>query len=500
MISFRKSTVSIFRQKISFTLIATLSFALGNNVNGKSLPNSHKPATEVENSSDWTIMIYMQARSNLASFASQNMQEIASVGVNKKNNIVIQWEQPDQPGISRYQLKGNKIFEAFSDPQATNNFSPGDRLCDFVKWSTKNYRSKHYALILWNHGLGALDPVWGRSDFARMISYHTNEGEETRININGAVHSSTLPLAPSYDELITSTFTRPEAEQAHRGILFDFQNRVYMTHSELANALEKISPYLPNHKLDILGFDACYMAMTEVAYLVKDYARIMVGSQEVELARGWYYKNFLTQLKNKSLSPEELARAIVDAHGRLYQGKTHLYSLSALHLEHASDLKENLDTLVESLEKGISSHGNKLKKVISKARKHSLEFSMPTFIDLHSFYSELLGGLNTSNFSKNAAQKSTVRRKQIPAHLQKRPQPNTSEQDHHIAHIKELLAEGISLLERAILHKTASTHLKRSHGLSIYFPSWNFEQSYLTNSFSQQSRWPTFLKTMVKTP
>ena len=49
-------------------------------------------------------------------------------------------------------------------------------------------------------------------------------------------------------------------------------------------------------KLDVLGLDACLMAMGEVGYQSKGSASFMIGSEQTEPAEGWPYTAVLGEL------------------------------------------------------------------------------------------------------------------------------------------------------------------------------------------------------------
>ena len=52
--------------------------------------------------------------------------------------------------------------------------------------------------------------------------------------------------------------------------------------------------------LNLIGFDACLMAMVENAYPLRNLADYMVGSEETEPGDGWPYDLVLADLKNTS--------------------------------------------------------------------------------------------------------------------------------------------------------------------------------------------------------
>ena len=56
-------------------------------------------------------------------------------------------------------------------------------------------------------------------------------------------------------------------------------------------------------KIDVIGFDACLMAMLETAYALRDSGSVMVASEELEPGDGWSYDNFLRRLSPTPPAP-----------------------------------------------------------------------------------------------------------------------------------------------------------------------------------------------------
>ncbi len=52
-----------------------------------------------------------------------------------------------------------------------------------------------------------------------------------------------------------------------------------------------------HRNLDILGMDACYMAMGEVAYQVRESVDILIGAEGLEAEFGWPYRRILGSAK-----------------------------------------------------------------------------------------------------------------------------------------------------------------------------------------------------------
>lgn len=247
----------------------------------------------------WTILIYMQAANNLQPFSLQNVAQLASVGSNADLNIVLQWKQipasqtsscggqcaPSYYGVRRYlihaksQAVQNAIKnsdttglqpdrlpdppnttpvntsgfpDAAADPnnKANGTLDMGDwhSLHDFVQWGTRSYPADNVALVVWDHGSG-----W------RNV-YRSASG--------GRGRAGTRAVAQD-DE------TQNEIE-------------TWQLPGALSGAVQPI---------DMLVLDCSLEQMTEVAYEVRNSARLMVGSEESPPGPGYPYDRWLSDLK-----------------------------------------------------------------------------------------------------------------------------------------------------------------------------------------------------------
>lgn len=124
-------------------------------------------------------------------------------------------------------------------------------------------------------------------------------------------------------------------------------------------------------KLDLIGFDACLMAEFEVAYQLKDYANILIASEESEGGPGWDYTGVLKgkggvlgnmvlpqaiketqqEMKKKGFkftgTPEQLAKRVVDI---CAQHPELIPTFSAIDLKKLEELKESTNKLADALQ------------------------------------------------------------------------------------------------------------------------------------------------------
>ena len=207
-----------------------------------------------------TVMIYMNG-SNLesfAGFATDDIREMLKADYNEKLHILIEtigtqyWQRYNisSDHTQRYAIEDFKL--ALKDdtlPQL--NCSEAENLCDFIRWSSKNYPADRYILILWDHGGGAVD------------GFGYDEWSE-------------------YEESLTLDGIKWALDNA--GVDFDF-----------------------------IGMDACIMSSIETCYALYDHCDYAILSEDFESAIGWSYRDWITQLsRDTSVPTEELAKTIID--------------------------------------------------------------------------------------------------------------------------------------------------------------------------------------------
>jgi DNA uptake protein ComE-like DNA-binding protein len=110
-------------------------------------------------------------------------------------------------------------------------------------------------------------------------------------------------------------------------------------------------------KIDIVNFDACLMAMLEIALQIKDSADIMIASEEVEPGYGLPYTEILAKLaENPNITPDELAKHVVKVYTASYlQGgsqaprQAQSVTYSAVKLNKLGPLVTAMDELAQQL-------------------------------------------------------------------------------------------------------------------------------------------------------
>ena len=429
-----------------------------------------------QNEANWSILIYTQTDNILNNFAIRNFNSMAAVGSNDKLNIIVQWNQPNKKGIWRYKIDKNKMTLIGSRERKINNNYAQD-LIDFVQFSVDNYPAKNYALILWNHGVGIIDPAWEKL-------------QQFIINPNAMSVSTRTQIKE-----ITKSFN------SKKGILFDMTSKTYMNNQDLSTALESISTNILHKKIDLLGMDACLMAMLEIGYQIKNYAKYFISSEEVELAQGWNYAPFLYILARSNINKKQLAQNIVFTYEDFFKNKTQFYTQSAIKLKGINYIKQNLDQIVSniSLCKNIDKERTTL--LINKARKLCMQFSTSCYVDLYSFYNELHKQLISLELLATRKQQTYSNRQKHNPRIQTIKLDIESQKlvsSQNFKNLKENLMNGMKLIEHFVVANVTSHYLSEAKGISIYFPQRIIDISYLKTKFAQESLWLNFLHDVLE--
>ena len=224
-----------------------------------------------------TVLIYMvgsdlETRSGLA---SRDLREMMGSGLDtQKTSLVVyaggskSWDlNISSAQNTLLQLNGSGNFTVVGATSQAANMGNPRVLADFLQYAYKNFPAERYSLIFWNHGGGHLGGYGSDEQFNDCLGMY-----------------------------------------------------------ELQWAMEN-SPF-KQHKLEMLGFDACLMASVETAAVLSPYTRYFVASEEVENGTGWDYK----YLKSYDTAADITAvtDALLTAYADSFRGSKIQYTLSCM--------------------------------------------------------------------------------------------------------------------------------------------------------------------------
>jgi len=294
---------------------------------------------------EWTILVYLDGDNNLEGAGVDDINEMETVGSSADVNVIVQFDRIDGYDSSNgdwedcrrakiVQDIDSSIMSSFdlSLPTCEGigevDMGNTNTLSDFINWGISNYPADKYMVVLWNHGGG-----WRK---------------------------------------------RRQKDGIFKSVCWDDTDGGVLHTKNVREALEK-TPHL-----DIIGFDACLMGMVEVAYEMKNYADVFVGSEELEPWDGWSYDTFLADLiAEPTMTPAALGTSIVTRYGESYGGQE---TQSAIDLSKITTLANALSDFASA----AISNTNTFKD-ITEARLNAGWFAETAFRDIYGFASELSG-------------------------------------------------------------------------------------------------------------
>jgi len=379
-------------------------------------------APPIQEIDDWTVMVYLDADNNLESAGIDDINEMEIVGSTTEVNIVVQVDRipysvlasnnegyaDDISNSNWTTTRRYYITQDFDSVQINSqlisdlgelNMGDPQTLIDFASWAVTEYPAKKYLLVIWNHGGG-----FRSTGLAKDIAWDDTSGGDK------------------------------------------------ITMSELEYALSAISTQAGKN-IDIVGMDACLMAMIEVAYQIKDYADILVASEENEPNDGWPYDTILGQLVSyPTMTPNQLATNIVDSYVFSYTASDNV-TQSAIDLSYMDTLAGQLSTLALAIMSDtITPSVNYI-----NASNSSQYYGDWDFIGLYDFCNKVLTYSNSVS-------------------------------------VKNIVLSIQQTLSSAVLRWGYDGYgVNKSRGLSIYFPYTAYDSYYNNTNFAQDTQWDEML-------
>lgn len=181
---------------------------------------------------EWTLIVYASVKDKLGTSQIRHLLDLKKVGTTDRLNIVVESGHTFADAEGNLSTPTLRMLLSKSSSPATldadtisveHNVDMGDwrRAASFIKWAKANYPARRYALILFGHGNGFLDDL-----------------------------------------------------KKNKGTISDKQTGNYMTIPEFGLLMKE------GGKVDALLMLSCLMQTAEVAWEVKDYTDVIVGSED----------------------------------------------------------------------------------------------------------------------------------------------------------------------------------------------------------------------------
>jgi len=277
-----------------------------------------KPLPEAQ----WTVMVYMAGDSDISQAALHNINDMEEVGSTSQVNVVVQAEFSTEfsPALPGNTLRGR--ISRDHDPThitstlydiGNHDMTDPATLRDFIEWAYLSHPARHYALVLWSHGLG-----WKASGKG-MIKDVTSAGDSSIMSLPDmalAMHDSGV-------------------------------------------------------KFDLIDFDACLMGMYEVAYEMRGLSDFMTFSEALFPVYGNPYTIILNELTaNPDMGSEELAEGFVSACSEYYRGLGYSFTKSAIRSSAVEEVHAGVNGLAQALLDSMAEEADTIKAAVNNTEEY----------------------------------------------------------------------------------------------------------------------------------
>lgn len=422
--------MSSLKKLLPLFLIAVLVVGCGGGTSTGLLPQDQEDYGDTSTTGgasqhrSWTVLVYLDGANNLAPWTYNDINLMEKVCSSPQMAIAVQvkgFEGDDlysavySPNTRRYYIAGDPYDDiiqstVIEDMGDEVDMASPDTLADFVKWGKETYPADHYMLVIMDHGSG-----WAG--------------------------------------------TRAVDEPVNFAICWDDYTGNYMSLDELQQAFDECG------NVDVLTLNACLMSMLEVGYAVKDYADIMVASEDLIWSPGIPADLYLLELKKDPfMSPLSLSGVIVDSFEERFTDFPYDVTLSALDLSEMNQLAAATSAFALAMNNNMLT----IQTQVRNAQANAQEFDCVD--DETSFYRNYKDLYHFASLVNSSVSVSSVKS----------------------------AAQGVmNQISASVLYEYhSSPGVANAHGISIYIPvSGGMDSDYLMLDFANDTNWDEFLTT-----
>lgn len=418
----------------------------------------------------WCVMVYFAADIDLEPAALADLDQMKAAGSSSEVDLLAQINPGGSRPIRRYQLQKDTYLQEDLVPNIDstggehflNNVNAREDLVDFVQWCADRSDAEHYALILWGHGQGWKadnpDPCFvpGAGNPRKSLAEQIGQLPSTNVQV-----MSRMPLS------LPVTLLNGETG--------------FLTNGDLSAALADAKKILGGRNIDILGMDACLMAMAEICCQVQESVDYLIACEDTVPDESWPYDSILKVLVANAnrVSAEDFARVIVWKFIFDFGQKRKFVTQSICRLgqDNGASLKyftTALERLVDTLLLELKDPETRWAAMVARSQVQS--FYLRDYVDLFD-YCRLLA-LNCKSAAVSKACEDVMNAL-------------------HSANSNNNGSPGGLVID----HGTYGYPLKCSFGVSVYFPcTGQVPSCYAELEFCKQTRWHEFLDLFLHSP
>lgn len=234
--------------------------------------------TEEKSVGEWTFLVYMAADNELESSGIADINEMENVVFSDDVNVLVLFDRAPGYDSTNGDWTGTRLYKITKDENLNKSQISSERLSadeleisaeseteidmgnkaalsGFLRFARREYPSENLGLLIWGHGSG-----W-------------------------------------------------------RGFSEDDTNSSSLSLQDLRRGIED---GMEGDKIDFLGFDTCFGTTLEVAYEMKDCAKIMAGTPGIVDDGGWNYELLFSDFVSGNETAGELSSAVQSQFQKTY--------------------------------------------------------------------------------------------------------------------------------------------------------------------------------------
>jgi Clostripain family len=321
---------------------------------------------------------------NLSDYILEDLQEMAAG--NKGSFVVLGLADFLGDGGQVVELSPAKGLRVLETPGEINTGDP-ETLAAFIARALVTYKDvPHIALGFWDHGSGVFqenDP--NEVDLSRAL------GNVSRRSVSRSLPARHLFVAQG----------AIAADEHLRAMLHDKTQGDLLTNYEAFGVLQSARDRAGfKRKLDLIFSDTCLNGMVEVLDQFKDFATVVVGSEELEPGDGWDYERLFRMMsKDPPADAAAWATTAVDAFEAGYRHRPNQQPCTLAAFASENHITAAFGELVTAVTPG----GRDTFRLLNDVRSRSQGFAQMDTYDIRDFATRLAA--EAKGATKSAATK-----------------------------------------------------------------------------------------------
>ncbi len=384
----------------------------------------------MEHAQEYAWLVYMAGENSLEERVNDDLKEMKD-GLSDLLSVDVHTDRPEQN--STHITLGRRDAPPVRDLGEDMNAGEARTLTEFLRRGKNG--AKYHVACIWGHAYGWIGAAFDEA--GRQPTTIRNSRKAMMAASRGLFRTSVVQ-------------TVQNAAQTN----VDETARDFLDMSELRKGLRDALD--GKDQFAIIGCDACYMAMLEVAYEIRHEGQVLVASEEEEEPDGWNYTDVFQKFE-AGLEPAAAATKIVEAYEPQTRAEPRA-TLSAIKLDEMGEVADAVNALGALLTPLIATPWF---EAIKRARANVHTFKLYHYIDLYHFAECLQAALGD---------------------------------DKAVEDVWDAAADVIKAVKGAVIATQNGAAAANAHGMAVYLPNEPVNPNYAKLALAEGApKWAEFV-------